>query len=299
MPADDTVPAKGLRTPDGADVAPCIDMHVHLHPPRLAEAIQRWFAREGWANAHPFDPDAVAATLHARGVERFCFFSYAHKPGIARGINEWVARTAERLRATIPLGTLHVDDADLLAVADEALGPLGLAGFKLHLSVQRFRADDPRLFPVYERVEATGRFMVLHAGTMPYRDPFTGLEYLRPVLMRFPALRLSVAHMGAFEARNFLVLTREFPNLYLDTTMAMTPAAKPFVGEGATFLTNEEIVHHQDRIMFGSDFPLVPYDYDEERRWAYDRALPEPARRKIFYENARRFLGLSLGPAGA
>src|SRR5436853_4472519 len=127
--------------------ARCVDVHVHLHPAPLAEAIQRHFARENWVNAHPFDPEAVAETLAARGIERFCFFTYAHKPGIARSLNQWVAETAARLHEAIPLGTLHPDDADLLAIATEATDVLGLRGFKFHHSVQRFHADDPRLAP--------------------------------------------------------------------------------------------------------------------------------------------------------
>src|SRR5437870_520386 len=137
--------------------ARCVDVHVHLHPARLAEAIQRHFARENWVNAHPFDPEAVAETLAARGVERFCFFSYAHKPGMARSLNEWLAGIGARLRGAIPLGTLHPDDPDLMRVAGEALDDLRLSGFKLHFSVQRVYPDDPRLYPVYERPQAEER----------------------------------------------------------------------------------------------------------------------------------------------
>ena len=36
-------------------------------------------------------------------------------------------------------------------------------------------------------------------GTMPYRDPFTGLDGFRGVMARFPALRVIVAHLGAFD----------------------------------------------------------------------------------------------------
>src|SRR2546425_6886601 len=94
--------------------ARCVDVHVHLHPAPLAEAIQRHFAREHWLNAHPFDPEAVAETLAARGVDRFCFFSYAHKPGMARSLNEWLAGICARLRGAIPLGTLHPPDPALM-----------------------------------------------------------------------------------------------------------------------------------------------------------------------------------------
>ena len=128
---------------------PCIDAHVHLHPERLARAIERWFADHGWMASHPFDPDAVADTLRARGVRRFCFFSYAHKPGMARELNRWLSGQAARLPETIALGTLHPDDPDLDEVAREATGDLGLRGFKFHHSVQRFHVDDERLFGVY------------------------------------------------------------------------------------------------------------------------------------------------------
>lgn len=268
----------------------CIDVHVHLHPPRLASAIERHFAREGWVAAHPFDPAKVATTLAERGVERFCFFSYAHKPGMARELNRWVARTASVLPAAVGFGTLHPDDADVDDVAAEATARLGLRGFKFHHSVQRFHVDDARLWGVYARAEAAGHILVLHAGTMPYRDDFTGVDHFRRLLARFPRLTAVVAHMGAFESDAFLALLDAHPNLYVDTTMALAPAARRYVGADPAAITDDALIRHQDRILFGSDFPLIPYDYEEERRWAWDRALPDAVRRKIFHDNAARLL---------
>jgi predicted TIM-barrel fold metal-dependent hydrolase len=265
------------------------DAHVHLHPPRLAAAIERWFARENWHNAHPFEPDEVAATLARRGVERFCFFTYAHRPGMARALNQWTAETAARYPQAVALGTLHPDDPDLAEVAREATEGLGLRGFKFHCSVQRFSADDPRLFPIYERAEAQGLRFTMHAGTMPYRDPFTGLGGLARVMEHFPRLRVCVAHMGAFDTGGFLALSERHPHLYLDTTMTMTARATPYLGVAPDAVSNDAIIRHQDRIMFGSDFPLTPYDYDEERRWARARGLPAAVQQKIFFENAARF----------
>jgi len=274
--------------------ARCVDAHVHLHPAPLAEAIQRHFARENWVNAHPFDPEAVAETLAARGVDRFCYFSYAHKSGMARSLNEWLAGIGARLRGAIPLGTLHPDDPDLTRVAGEALDDLRLTGFKLHFSVQRVYPDDPRLYPVYERAEAEGRVFVLHVGTAPYRDGYTGVARFRRVMERFPRLRVCVAHMGAFESEAFLQLTDQYPALYVDTTMALCPLAERYVGIRGASITDAQLLRHQDRIVFGSDFPLIPYDYDEERRWAWDRRLlPPEVQRKIFRDNALAFLGLA------
>jgi predicted TIM-barrel fold metal-dependent hydrolase len=271
--------------------SPCIDAHVHLHPEALARAIERWFAEHGWVNAHPFDPAAVADSLRARGVRRFCFFSYAHKPGMSRDLNRWLAGQAARLPEAVALGTLHPDDPDLDDVAREATGDLGLRGFKFHHSVQRFHVDDERLFGVYERAEAAGHVFMLHVGTMPYRDPFTGVERFARLMARFPQLRVCVAHMGAFQSAEFLALLPRYPHLYVDTTMAMSPHATPYTGADPGTVSDADLRLYQDRVLFGSDFPLIPYDYDEERRWAWERGLDDGVRRKIFHDNARDFFG--------
>ena len=271
-----------------------IDVHVHLHPERLARAITDLFARDGWQMAHPWDPQMVADTLAGHGVERFCFFSYAHKPGMSRSLNAWIAATARDLPAGIPVGTVHAGDDDVRALADDALDA-GLAGFKFHLSVQRFRADDARLLPFYERVVERDAFLIVHAGTMPYRDEFTGLEGFRAVMRRFPTLRVIVAHMGAFDTEAFLAMTAEFPNLYLDTTMTLSPLANRYVGAAPDAIPTAWLEQYQDRIMLGSDFPLIPYPYEEERSFVTRRELPASVARKILYRNAARFLGIDRG----
>jgi predicted TIM-barrel fold metal-dependent hydrolase len=269
-----------------------VDMHVHLHPDRLGRAIARHFVeQQGWTMLHSFDPVAVVDTLRTQGVERFCFFSYAHKPGMARSLNRWLAETASRFPGAIPLGTVHIDDTDLAETIAEALDVLGLAGFKFHLSVQRFAADAPRLFPLYERAEDEGRVLVFHAGTAPYRDPFTGIGSFRRVMERFPRLRASVAHLGQFDAEAFLELTGAFPHLYVDTSMALAPSAQRWMGSAAHVVPTELLLRHHERILFGSDFPMIPYPYEEELSWADDRALPADVQQKIFRDNALRFLG--------
>ena len=84
-----------------------IDIHTHLHPPWLWKAIRRWFAgRPGWDFRYGTEPEWVARFLADRGVERFVFFSYAHKPGLARELNAWLHETARRLFTLICV--LHI-----------------------------------------------------------------------------------------------------------------------------------------------------------------------------------------------
>jgi predicted TIM-barrel fold metal-dependent hydrolase len=270
-----------------------IDAHTHLHPPRLFAAIRRWFDEHtDWNLQGPSEPDAVAAALRAAGVERFVFFSYAHRPGMARELNRWLADTAKSLPAGIALGTVHAGDEDPGAVVEEALERLGLAGLKLHIQVQRFYPDDPRLDPVYERLVAFDRVLVIHVGTGPHTNEFTGLARFARVLARFPALRAVICHMGAFETRLALAILERFPHLHLDTTMAMTPATVRYTGIDPAVVLNEDLVRHRDRVVFGSDFPNLPYPYEEERRGLWARDLPLDVYQRIFHENARRLFRL-------
>jgi hypothetical protein len=244
---------------------PCVDAHVHLHPERLAGAIERWFAAHGWVNAHSFEPAAVADTLRARNVRRFCFFSYAHRPGMSRELNRWLATTAAALPDAIALGTLHPDDPGPRRRRRRGHRRPEAAG----LQVPPLRPEVPRRRPApVRRLRAGGGGRSrLHAARrhMPYRDAFTGVERFRHLMERFPRLRVCVAHMGAFQSAEFLALLPRYPHLYVDTTMAMTAHATPYTGADPTAVTDADLVRHQDRVLFGSDFPLIPYDYDLER----------------------------------
>jgi len=224
------------------------------------------------------------------------YFSYAHKAGMARDINAWLHAIRPRVPAGIPLGTIHPDDPDMLKVAEEALVGFGFHGFKFHINVQRFYPDDPRVLPVYERLLALDRFLLIHVGSAPWPNEYDGFPRFERVMERFPALKVVVAHMGSFETRQFLELMPRCPNLYLDTTMAFAPIHDEYrkidTRVNRISVTNDDLVRHQDRIVFGSDFPILPYPYEEERVALWLRDLPLPVYQKIFHDNAAALLGL-------
>ena len=57
-------------------------------------------------------------------------------------------------------------------------------------------------------------------------------------------------------------------------------------------MTNDDLLRWQDRIVFGSDFPNLPYPYEEERDALWLRDLPPAVYQKMFHDNAAALLGL-------
>ena len=261
-----------------------IDVHVHLHPPRLFAAIRRWFAeRSPWVLEHSTDPHDVARVLRENGVERFAFCSYAHKPGIARELNAWLAATARELGGgAFPLGTVHVDDPDPLADARDALRD-GCVGLKVHEDVQRFDLDDPRLGPVLDLVAEHDGFVLAHVGHIPWStETHDGPSRIARVLERHPALRVVVAHFGAPDHRRYLDLMQQQPRLFLDTTMAFAPDSPMRVDVGRA-----DVERGASRIVLGTDYPNIPQPYGDEVRGLRELGIDEATLRAITTENAR------------
>jgi len=111
------------------------------------------------------------------------------------------------------------------------------------------------------------------------------------VLRRHPEVTLVVPHFGADEFDAFELLLAEHPRLYLDSTMMLA-------GYFDTAPRSELIVDHADRILYGTDFPNIPYAWDRELRAIEAMPLSSAARAAILAENAARvFWGEPTGAA--
>jgi predicted TIM-barrel fold metal-dependent hydrolase len=188
------------------------------------------------------------------GVKRFSSLSYAHKPGVASFMNEWTREFAERTPDTLWSATFYPEPEAATYVP--ALIESGVQVLKAHQQVGRFAADDPLLEPVWGAVADAGVPVVLHAGSGPVPGEHTGPASVAAVLRRFPDLQLVIAHMGMPEMTEFLDLADGFPGVRLDTTMAFTDFMDHTVDPDVI----SRLPDLQDRILFGTDFPNIPYE---------------------------------------
>lgn len=281
---------EGPRVP--LDLPPVVDAHVHVFPDALMEAVRRWFDAHGWPVRYRLTSPELIAFLLERGVERLVLLHYAHRPGMARELNRYVAGLAAGEPRVTGLATVFPGEEGAGAVLEEAFG-LGLAGVKLHQHVQCFDADGPELREVCEVCQAAGKPLVAHLGREPkspaYRcDPHAlcAAEKVGRLLRDFPRLRLCVPHLGADEFEEYAALCRRHDNLWLDTTMMLSgylPGLRPPPLDRFP----------EDRILFGTDFCNLPYAWDRELRRVQALGLPTQRLERLLSRNAEGFFGLS------
>jgi len=133
---------------------------------------------------------------------------------------------------------------------------------------------------------------VIHAGREPkspaYRcDPHAlcGAERIEQVLRAHPALALCVPHLGFDELDAYGRLLTRFDNLWLDTSVALARFLDDSVPDGLLRV-------RPDRVMYGSDFPHLPYAWDRELRTVARLELDDDALAALLAGNARTFFQL-------
>lgn len=259
---DDEVPAfwQALGIPG------LVDVHTHFMPPRLLSAVWSYFDAQGpligrpWPLAYRLDEDERLDRLRALGVRAFPALLYPHKPGMAAGLNAWAADFAARTPGCLSSATFFPEPDVAKYVAAALAG--GARVFKAHVQVGNYDPRDPLLDAVWGQLTDAAVPVVVHCGSGPVPNRWTGPGPMAEVLARHPRLVLVVAHLGAPEYAEFLALAAAYPRTYLDTTMCFTSFHAEFAPFPESLLPRLHGL--QDRVLFGSDFPQIPYPYAEQ-----------------------------------
>jgi predicted TIM-barrel fold metal-dependent hydrolase len=273
--------------PPAALPFPLIDVHTHLMPDRLFSAVRAYFRANLWHPRYDAPTDELVKTLIESGVSRFVFMPYAHRADMSRSLNHWVANVEATFAPhAIGFGTFHPDDDDLLPeLVDEAFDRLRLRGAKLHPQVGRFGLDDPRLDALYERAIDHAAVLLIHAGRRPEANEHVGARAFARVMRRFPRLKVIVAHSGADEFEAFFDLCSAYEGVFLDTAMVFNK----FLGGPPPI---ERVLEFQDRVLYGSDFPNIPYRIEAGVQAILDLRLGRALEEKLLCTNAARLLRL-------
>jgi predicted TIM-barrel fold metal-dependent hydrolase len=275
-----------------------IDVHCHFFPPQIFEAIWDFFERiddknriQGWPIYYKSSTNELIKILKKKNVEYFTAYNYAHKENVAEYINDWTYKLAKRNRNIIPFGCVWPEDNNRVEYIRKAFEEYNFYGIKIQLLVQNFFLNDERMNKIYELLVDKGKWLAIHIGTAPYRNKFVGYKNFIKFLKKYSDMKIIVAHMGAFEYQKFLNLLDNYENLYLDTAMIYIPN-NIFPERESKRPGPEKLLSYQGKILFGSDFPNIPYEYENSTRGLLRFDLPRKFYEAIFYNNAKKMFNL-------
>jgi predicted TIM-barrel fold metal-dependent hydrolase len=229
-------------------------------------------------------PDDLLASMDRLGIERTVVIA-----GPPYAPNHWLLGQAAAASARlVPVTTLPrvPEGSDEAAWADafRALGRDGARGFKIHPNADGLPADHAAYRALFAVADELGKFVILHTGCFAV----LGYKHLRPadarefapLFARHPSVRVCLAHMNRDRPDEAWALMREFPQLVTDTSWQPVEAVRRAVDEVGA-----------ERVLLGSDWPLLHSDLQGEAVRIVEAALTGAAREQVARESARKFLG--------
>ena len=280
-----------------------IDMHAHAEisaaghrslPAELLAASASYF-KLGDADRTPTVP-AIAAYYRERRMAAVVFTVDAetatgHPPISSEEVAEACAAEADVL---IPFGSVDPWRGRAAVRRARALVErYGVRGFKFHPGLQAFHPNDPMVYPLYEALQELDVIALFHTGQTGIGAGLPGgggvrLKYSNPlaiddVAADFPGLRIVMAHPSFPWQDEALAVATHKPLVHIDLSGWSPKYFSPQLVRYANTLL-------KDRVLFGSDFPVLTPD-----RWLADFEkldMKPDVRPLILKDNAVRLLRL-------
>ena len=132
---------------------------------------------------------------------------------------------------------------------------LGLRGIKLLPMYAGFSPDDARLDPLWRYAQQHALPVLLHMGTTFVAQAplaFTLPRLIEPVAVKFPGVKIILAHLGHPYEGECLVTVRKHENVFADVSALHY---RPFQLYHSLMLAQEYGVWH--KLLFGTDYPFT------------------------------------------
>lgn len=259
-----------------------IDFHTHFYPEKVVEK-----ALSSSAGIIPHYIGGTRADLEESmlraGIDCSVGLALVNNAGNSRSINAWAE--SHNRPPIVMTGSIHPDEENPLETL-QWIADAGMPGIKVHPEYQQFGFEEERLFPIWERCQELGLFLITHAGSDAMFGPHfrTTPESLAAFHRRFPGLKFVLAHLGGMEMWDDVERYLTGLDVYLDLAMA-----------NAEYISVEQLTriikaHGAERILFGTD---SPWD-DQKRQVDFIRSLDltEAEFELIFHRNAAELLNL-------
>jgi hypothetical protein len=260
-------------------------------PAELRAAAARYF-RSG--EALPTVDDVVAYYRERNLVAVLFTVDWESRSGRAPIPNEEIADVARaNPDVVIPFASVDPARPDAVERAKRLIDDHQVKGFKFHPNLQEFFPSDRNAYPLYAVIAEAGLPALFHSGHSGVGTGLPGggglrLKYSNPIHLDdvaadFPELQIVLAHPSFPWQDEALSICLHKENVWIDLSGWSPKYFEPKLVQYA----NTQL---RDRMLFGSDFPLITPD-----RWLADfeeAPFRDEVRPLILKENAARLLGL-------
>jgi len=257
-----------------------IDIHTHAWPDKVSQKAQEAL-ESNYAVKLVGNPTirTLRSFMEKNEIDISVICAVASRPDQVPSINDWLFSLKDPWIKFF--AALHPDYSDwkkeLQRIKQKTFG------IKLQPSFQEFYVDDEKVFPLYEELERLGLIVLFHSGDelSPLMEVRATPKRLAKVREKFPGLKMIAAHFGGFkfwdEVREYLL----GKDIYFDTSA--------FFGYLPDAEAKDLILKHRaDRILFGTDFPIV--DQRRDLDYLERLGLPEDLNSRILFQNALALL---------
>ncbi len=259
-----------------------IDIHTHAWPEKVSQK-----AKENLETSFRVklvgDPTlgTLSNFMDKNKIDISVVCAVATRPDQVPSINDWLFQIRDsRLRVFCALHPEYDKwQEELIRIRDNA------DGIKLQPEFQDFYIDDKGIVAIYESMQQMNIPVLFHCG-----KELSGTKLIRSspdrlikIRNQFPKLKIIAAHFGGFEIWQDVERYLLGKDIYFDTAFFFN------------HLPKEEIkrlilAHPDDRILFGTDFPLI--DQKEDIEFLEQLDIPAKLKERIFSLNARELLGI-------
>jgi len=229
--------------------------------------------------------ERLLASMDRRGIDATVLIG---APPIAT--NDWLLdrATAAGNGRLVPVTTLPPldDGADEAAWRDafEQLAGRGARGFKIHPNMDGLPADHVAYRALFAAADAHGRFVIVHTGCFHVpaykRHGAAEPNAFEPLFQAFPKVPVCLAHMNREHPEAAWDVMERHSQLFADTSWQPADAIRRAVDRVGV-----------DRVLLGSDWPLLHGDLQADALEVLRRAVTADEAERIGRDNARRFLG--------
>lgn len=258
-------------------------------------------------------PQHLLSRLEDAGLSGACLISmepaennpFHQLPGFSQRLDHVLAFCENHREQLFPLLWIHPDEDGILSKVDEAIDR-GILGFKMICN--NYYVYEDKCMALLERIAAAEKPVLFHSGIL--WDGNVSSNYNKPVnwecCLEIPKLRFALAHCSWPWYDECIALYGKFLNamtLRGDQTAEMfidiTPGTPPVYRKEVLMKLHGCAYDIQNNILFGTDCQGHDYSVAWSRQWQdrddgiYDAlGIDQQARRLIYGENLKRFLGL-------